>query len=367
MGLPVDLSMVPLINSAQTIPMEFTAILSGLGLLPDGLVSRVIDRRIDRVLHRFEIMTSEELERDETELSRRLSNSELAVSTTAANEQHYEVPAPFFEVMLGPRLKYSSAFWPEGVNDLAMAEEEMLSLTAERAGLADGQDVLELGCGWGSLCLWVAEHFPGSRVLAVTNSQSQREFVRQRATARGLGNLEVTRADVNQFNLPPHSFDRVVSVEMFEHMKNYPALFARIGDWLRPGGKLFVHVFCHRRYAYEFDAADPGAWMARRFFTGGTMPSLTLLPSLCRNLILERRWEVNGLHYARTLQAWLDRLDASKAAARAALAAGTAAEPGRFNSWRALGEWRLFLLACRQTFTRAAGDEYMVAHYRWRT
>lgn len=341
--------------------------LTGCGLIPDRLLGAIIDRRILSVLHRFEGLSTMELERDQAALRERLAVAPVAEAAALANEQHYEVPARFFELLLGPRLKYSSCLWPTGREDLAEAEEAMLSLTAERADLHDGQSVLELGCGWGSLCLWMAEHFPKSRVLAVTNSRSQRDFVLARAAAQGLSNLDVLKADVSRLDLEPMTFDRVVSVEMFEHMKNYPELFARIARWLRPEGRLFVHVFCHRRYAYEFDAADPGAWMARRFFTGGTMPSFGLLPEMCRSLTLEERWEVNGLHYARTLQAWLDRLDAAKPAARAALAAGAAGRGGGpFNSWRALGEWRLFLLACRQTFALAGGREYVVAHYRWR-
>ncbi len=341
--------------------------LAACGLLPDHLLSAIIDRRIRRVLHRFEDLTVQDLERDQATLCDRLSRAPVAEAVGSANEQHYEVPARFFEIVLGPRLKYSSCLWPPGVVDLAAAEEAMLGLTAERAHLRDGQRVLELGCGWGSLCLWTAEHFPNSRVLAVTNSASQREFVLARAAERGLSNLDVLKADVSHLELEPAAFDRVVSVEMFEHMKNYPELFARIGTWLRPDGRLFVHVFCHRRFSYEFDANASGAWMARHFFTGGTMPSYSLLPSLCRDLELEDRWAVAGTHYARTLQAWLDRLDAHREAARVALAGRTGARAAVSRaSWGDVGRWRLFLMACRQTFALEGGREYIVAHYRWK-
>jgi len=331
------------------------------GLIPDRVLSAMIDARIRRVLSRLDDLSPEALAERDGELRCRLAAAPIAVNTGEANEQHYELPPAFLQIMLGPRLKYSSCLWPAVVDDLDAAEEAMLELTTERAGLTDGQRVLELGCGWGSLSLWAAERFPGSYITAVTNSRLQAEFVRERARERRLSNLEAVHADARHLR-PEGTFDRIVSVEMFEHMKNYSELFARIAGWIEPGGILFVHVFCHRRYAYEFDATDPGAWMARRFFTGGTMPSFALLPSMCRDLRLENAWIVNGTHYARTLQAWLDKLDSCRGEARSVLAE----VHGDEGAEQALAEWRLFLMACRQTFSMRRGREYFVGHYAWR-
>jgi cyclopropane-fatty-acyl-phospholipid synthase len=332
------------------------------GLVPDALLSAAIDARIRRVLSRFDCLTWEELAAHDSRLQTTLAAAPIAVATDAANEQHYELPHELFRLMLGPRLKYSACLWPETVADLGGAEEAMLELTAQRAGLGPGRRILELGCGWGSLSLWGAERFPASDFTAVTNSRGQAQYVRACAHERGLKNLRVILADARHFQ-PEESFDRIVSVEMFEHMKNYSELFSRIAAWLNPGGSLFVHVFCHRRYAYEFKAGDQGAWMARRFFTGGTMPSFALLPSMNHDLQLEKVWMVNGRHYARTLQAWLDNLDAHRREAAGVLAGVY----GKGSADTALAEWRLFLLACRQTFAMREGREYFVGHYLWST
>jgi len=220
----------------------------------------------------------------------------LAIDTAAANTQHYEVPAAFYQKVLGPNLKYSSAYYPPGTQDLGEAEAAALRLVCDRAGLEDGMSVLELGCGWGSLTLWMARHFPGIRITAVSNSHSQRRFIEAQAEARGLGNVRVVTADINHFS-PESTFDRVVSVEMFEHVRNHEALFARIRSWLRPDGRLFCHVFAHREYAYPFEADGDGDWMARLFFTGGIMPSENLFLNYQRDLVLEAQWRLAGTHY----------------------------------------------------------------------
>jgi cyclopropane-fatty-acyl-phospholipid synthase len=290
-----------------------------------------------------------------------LRASPVALHAAAANAQHYEVPPAFFEAVLGRRLKYSSCLYPAGRASLDDAEEAMLALTAERAGLADGQEVLELGCGWGSLTLWMAERFPRSRIAAVSNSAPQREFILARARERGLRNLEVVTADMNGFDTP-RRFDRVVSVEMFEHMRNYEVLLRRIAGWLRPGGRLFVHVFCHREHAYFFGTEREDDWMGRHFFTGGIMPSEDLLPRFRRDMVLEERWRVDGGHYARTAEDWLRNLEGRRREALAALASAGAPEGPRVLYHR----WRVFFMACAELFAFRGGTEWFVAHYRFR-
>lgn len=287
--------------------------------------------------------------------------SPVAVATAEANQQHYEVPAPFFRVMLGPRLKYSSCLWPDNEADLAAAEDAMLALTCTRARLAGARRILELGCGWGSLTLWMAERYPDAAITAVSNSSGQRLHIEAECARRGFTNVEVVTANMVSFT-PVGTFDRVVSVEMFEHMRNYPELMRRIASWLDPGGLLFVHIFCHREFAYFYEPTGPNDWMAREFFTGGTMPSYDLLPHFQEHLALVERWRIDGLDYARTLEAWLRRLDGGRDAALAVF------EPhfARPGARRQLQRWRLFLMACAELFAYRGGREWFVSHYLFR-
>jgi cyclopropane-fatty-acyl-phospholipid synthase len=291
----------------------------------------------------------------------RMAESPIALGTDAANTQHYEMPPAFFELVLGPHLKYSGAFWPPGVTRLEEAERAMLDLTIERADLADGQRILELGCGWGSLSLAMARRFPHARILAVSNSHRQREFITRRAAAEGLTHLTVRTADMNVFEAPGR-FDRVVSVEMFEHMRNWPELVRRIHRWLEADGALFVHVFAHARFAYPYDTAGDDDWMARHFFTGGMMPSDDLLPRVASSFDVDGRWQLDGTHYARTAEAWHDRLVSRRADVRSVLTA----EFGRAEGLRAYHRWRLFFLACAELFAYRQGTEWIVSHYRLR-
>lgn len=341
--------------------MSFTDTLIDLaerGKIPDFLIRAGIRNLCRKRLRQCRTDDCEANAELVEEYMRSVDNSPLAVLTEKANEQHYEVPAPFYQKVLGKNLKYSSCYFEDLVSDLTTAENRALDLTCNHADLQDGQRILELGCGWGSLSLWMAKHFPKSKITSVSNSNSQREHIMGQAKERKLSNLEVITADVNTFE-PTDSFDRVVSVEMFEHVRNHRGLFQRIHSWLKPKGKLFTHVFCHRSTSYPFEVEGEDDWMSKHFFSGGTMPADELFLRISGRLELESRWRWSGIHYAKTSECWLNNLDRHKTEVLKMFEA----DMNKAESRRTFHRWRIFFLACAETFVFDNGQEWWVSHY----
>jgi cyclopropane-fatty-acyl-phospholipid synthase len=328
------------------------------GLVPDSVIRAGIRRLLDRKLKEIHASDPEKAAIIKNRFVQMMGESPVALVPHLANEQHYEVPAAFFSEVLGRNRKYSCCYWPTGVDDLDAAEDTALQVTVERAGIDDGMKVLDLGCGWGSLSLRIAEQFPKAAVTSVSNSQSQRDYIVKVAENRGLDNIEVRVQDMNDF-AAHGTYDRIVSVEMFEHMRNYPVLFRRISEWLEPDGRFFMHIFCHRTTPYEYVDKGPSDWMSRHFFSGGIMPSADLPMRIGGDLSVEKHWQWNGSHYARTLRAWLDKMDSRRDAVMPILE--DTYGPDQADRWRM--RWRIFFMACEELFSYNAGREWYVSHY----
>jgi cyclopropane-fatty-acyl-phospholipid synthase len=322
--------------------------------LPDVVIRGVIHELCARTAARFAVADVV----NDAAFADALALRPIAEHADAANSQHHEVPAAFFAQVLGPNRKYSSCFYKEPVSTLQEAEEEALRQTAANADLADGQSILELGCGWGSLSLWMARQFPHAQITAVSNSHSQRRYIEDEAAARGLTNLTVVTSDMNRF-APVERFDRIVSVEMFEHMMNWRALLARVHTWLAPEGRFFMHVFAHRAGAYLFDRSDRADWIAQHFFSGGVMPSHGLIRQYGDLFTVEKEWRWSGSHYQRTAQAWLTNFDANRDRIEQVL---LPVYGGETHLW--MRRWRWFFLATSGLFGFDDGSEWGVSHYR---
>jgi cyclopropane-fatty-acyl-phospholipid synthase len=334
------------------------------GLVPDWLIRGVLRISLRLSLRIKYALDPEKRLAHKQALIEKFKNSPIAIRTDDPNIQHYEVPSDFFQLVLGKWLKYSCCYWPPGVSTLDEAEERMLALTCQRANLEDGMRVLDLGCGWGSLSLWIATHYPNCQVLAASYSRTQREFIQAQCKSRGLKNVTVLTADMADFEEDSRfdqveKFDRVISIEMFEHMKNDERLLRRIAALLKPDGKVFVHFFSHREFTWEFDAKNPKDWMAQTFFSGGTMPSDDLLLYFQKDLEVIKHWCLDGRHYKKTLDAWLKKLDSRKTDVRSVLAQTYGAK----NETLWLSNWRLFFLSCSEVWGIKRGREYLVTHY----
>ena len=287
-----------------------------------------------------------------------LMESPIALVPEKANEQHYEVPPRLFELVLGAKLKYSSGYWPQGTSTLDDSEVEMLKLTSKRAALSDGQEVLELGCGWGSLTFHMALTYPNSKITAVSNSNDQRQFIEKKCDELKIKNIKVITADMNDFS-SEKTFDRVVSIEMFEHMRNYDELLKRVSEWLKKDGKLFVHIFSHKEIAYPFEDKGEGDWMAREFFSGGQMPSHKLLTCFSSRMKIEKDWRVEGTHYEKTSLAWLNKMDENKKEVLKLFEKTYGKNKAR--TW--FQRWRIFFMSCEVLFGFNKGSEWGVSHY----
>lgn len=330
------------------------------GLLPDVLIRWGMRRLLRRKLNEEAKDGLEASQARLMALLEHMQKSPIAIHTQDANSQHYELPTEFFQMCLGKNLKYSSCYYKTGKETLDEAEDNMLELTCQRAEIQDGQDILELGCGWGSLSLFMASRFPKSRITAVSNSKTQKAFIDAQAQRRGIHNLKIITCDMNVFNIE-QSFDRVVSIEMFEHMRNWETLLDRIAGLLKPAGKLFIHIFTHKHYAYLYDAKDESDFIGRYFFTGGIMPSDSMLLYFQKNLLIEDHWQVDGIHYGKTAEHWLSNLDFNKEKILPILK-NVYGEKDCIKWWH---YWRIFYMACAELWNYQQGREWLVSHYRF--
>jgi len=330
------------------------------GYIPDSIIRKGIQRLLKVRLKEIYVDNAEELTKLKNLFIDNMRKAPIALVPDKANEQHYEVPAKFYDLVLGNNNKYSCCYWDEDTESLSKAEENSLALSCSHAQFYNGQKILELGCGWGSLTLWMAQNYPQSNITAVSNSKSQRQHIEVRAQSLGLTNIKVITSDINDFNIDK-KFDRVVSIEMFEHMRNWELLFSNVSNWLNDDGKFFMHVFTNRHAAYAFEVKDSSDWMSEHFFTGGMMPSDDLPLYFQQHLAIEKTWAWDGNHYAKTSNAWLQNMDDNKAEI-IRLIKDAYGEDNVQTWWM---RWRLFFMACAELFAFDHGQQWHVMHYRF--
>jgi cyclopropane-fatty-acyl-phospholipid synthase len=341
--------------------MKFSNLLLEKGLIPDALIRMGIRGLLKDKLDE-EQKLDQKLGRVRKDVfAKKLSTYPIAVNTKEANAQHYELPTEFFRLVMGKHMKYSCGYWREETTDFDTSEKDMLELTIERAQLANHQHICELGCGWGSLTLYMAQKFPQSQIVGVSNSSTQREHILREAKQRKLTNVRIITADMNDFDIS-EKFDRIVSVEMFEHMRNYTELFKKISGFLKEDGRLFVHIFAHRQFAYLYEEQDEHDWIAKYFFTGGVMPSEDLFTRFTEHFQIEEQWRVNGKHYQKTSEAWLQNMDKHKSRIIPILKA-TYGEK-EYKKWWVY--WRVFFMSCAELWGYQSGNEWIVCHYRFK-
>ena len=331
------------------------------GYVPDFLIKIGIQKLCNERLLWSKSLGVENLQKHNNDWISKLKDSPIALVPEKANEQHYELPPEFFEIVLGKHLKYSCGFWKDNYVNLDQSEKDMLEKYIIRAELKDSLNILELGCGWGSLTFFMANKFPKAKITAVSNSNDQRKFIENKCKQKGIENIHVITCDMNDFDTDK-KFDRVVSIEMFEHMRNYKVLLNKISNWLNDSGKLFVHIFSHNSMVYPYEDNGPGDWMSREFFSGGLMPSHDLLLNFQEDLKIEKYWKVSGMHYSLTSYAWLDQMDSNR---RRILKIFDKAYGSNVSKiW--FHRWRIFFLACAVMFGMRSGTEWGVSHYRFR-
>lgn len=326
-------------------------------MIPDWMIRGEIRSRLKKKLREEYKLSPEDRKKKLLAWIEEMKQGPIALNTQDANEQHYELPTTFFQCVLGRNLKYSSGFWAQPYTNLDQSEEAMLALTVERAQIQDGQKILELGCGWGSLTLYMAKKLPNAQITAVSNSKTQRDHIEFQAKKLGYKNVRVLTCDINNLELD-EKFDRAVSVEMFEHMRNYKSLLKKIAGFLNPGGKLFVHVFAHKEFSYPYVASDPKDWIAKYFFTGGLMPCVNIFDYFQDHFRIAERWEVPGTHYQRTCRAWLELMDMSRINVKIILRETYGIK--NTNKWWAY--WRIFFMSCEELFGYNRGKEWLVSH-----
>lgn len=328
------------------------------GLLPDSIIRQGIQKLCKTRLLEIAESNCEQAQSSLIQFVQQMKVADIAPLPEKANAQHYEIPAAFYQYCLGTHRKYSSCFWMPDTKNLDEAEQLALTQTSAHARLADGQHILELGCGWGSLTLWMASHYPNAQITGVSNSASQRTYILQQAQARGLSNIQIITADMNVFDID-QTFDRIVSVEMFEHMRNYQVLYGKVAKWLKPDGLFFKHIFVHRYAPYTFDVKAEDDWMSQYFFSGGMMPSDDLPLYFQDHLSIVDKWRWDGTHYEKTANAWLENMDQHHQALTPILQSIYGEKDAEM--WRQ--RWRIFFMACAELFGYNHGQTWWVSHY----